>query len=374
MNKIGILGGTFDPVHNEHITMAERVKEELNLSALVVVPTFTPPHKSHSECAPAAAREEMLKEVFGAENVCDYEIRAGGTSYTYKTLEYLKGIYPDGELFFIVGGDMLENFKTWRCPERILAAARLAAFEREGAYVDFDKERRYLAERYGADVIRLSYRGKQVSSTKIRLYAMFGLDVSPFVPAAVARYIAEKGLYPPTPAVELVKSVLHEKRFRHTANVAACALDKAKGLNLDRDTVFDACVYHDIAKYADKSKFPSAVPADAPEPVAHAFLGAYMLEHAFGVTDGDVLNAVRYHTTGRAGMSNLEKLVFVADMVEEGRSFEGVERLRMLFDADFDACFAACVETTYRHLVSEGKTPYRLTAECYDYYVKEKKI
>ena len=73
MNKIGILGGTFDPVHNEHITMAERVKEELNLSALVVVPTFTPPHKSHSECAPAAAREEMLKEVFGAENVCDYE-------------------------------------------------------------------------------------------------------------------------------------------------------------------------------------------------------------------------------------------------------------------------------------------------------------
>ncbi len=374
MEKIGIFGGTFDPVHNEHIRMAERVKEELCLSRVVAVPTFSPPHKTHSECAPAAARLEMLELAFGGKNVCDYEIREGGTSYTYKTLEHFKAVYPESELVFLVGGDMLEDFKTWRFPERILAAAKLAAFEREGAYVDFDRECGAIKTRFGADVIRLSYRGKRVSSTKIRLYAMFGLDISPYVPSAVARYIAGNGLYPPTPAVRLVRTVLGEKRFAHTANVAACALDKAKSLGLDRDKVFDACVYHDIAKYADKAKFPAAVPADAPAPVAHAFLGAYMLEHVYGVKDRDVINAVRYHTTGRAGMSDLEKLVFVADMVEEGRTFDGAERLRRLFDADFDACFSACVETTRRHLLEAGKTPYRLTEECYDYYVKEKRI
>ena len=374
MERIGIFGGTFDPVHNEHVYLAQQVKRELGLSALIAVPTLIPPHKSHSECAPAAARCEMLALAFGRENVCDYEIREGGTSYTYKTLEYLKSVYPDRELIFLVGGDMLEDFKTWKYPERILAAARLAAFEREGTHVDFGRECSLIRERYGAEVIRLKSCGKKVSSTKIRLYTMFGLEISAYVPRKVEAYIRREGLYAPTLAVELVRSVLNERRFMHTANVAVCALDKAKILGLDRDRVFDACVYHDIAKFVDPKKQPGAVPADAPEPVAHAFLGAYMLEHEFGIKDEDILNAVKYHTTGRAGMSKLEKLVFVADMVEEGRKFEGVERLRELFDTDFDACFAACVETEYRHLTEEGKTPYFLTAQCYEYYVKEKKI
>ena len=81
---------------------------------------------------------------------------------------------------------------------------------------------------------------------------------------------------------------------------------------------------------------------------------------------------MRYHTTGRAGMSQLEKLVFTADMMEESRTFPGVDELRALFENDFEACFRACVKRTYEHLVREGKTPYRLTAEAYEYYKEEK--
>ena len=142
MERIGVLGGTFDPVHKEHIAMAEGVKSELALDKLIVVPTFVPPHKTHSECAPAADRLAMLKTAFdglGAE-ICEYEIEQGGTSYTYKTLEHIRGKYPQSKLYFIVGGDMLVDFKTWRYPERILAAADLAVFRREGYFADVAAE------------------------------------------------------------------------------------------------------------------------------------------------------------------------------------------------------------------------------------------
>lgn len=374
MERIGVLGGTFDPVHREHISMADGVMRELALDRLIVMPTFVPPHKVHSECAPAADRLEMCRLAFAGRraDVCGYEIERGGTSYTYKTLEHLKEKYPESKLYFIVGGDMLVDFKTWRYPERILAAADLAVFRRDGYYADVEAERKYFKSRFGKGFTELAYTGRRVSSTKIRIYAMFGLDVFGFVPENVGAYMEKRGLYPPTPAVELVKSVLDKRRFRHTANVAACALDKAKTLGIDRDKAFDACVLHDIAKYADKALYPGAVAEDVPAPVAHAFLGAYMLENVFGVKDGEILDAVRYHTTARAGMSPLEKLVFTADMVEEDRCFAGVEKLRRLYDTDFERCFAECVRTTYEHLLKEGKNPYKYTEEAYEYYVKEK--
>lgn len=108
--------------------------------------------------------------------VSDYEISEGGTSYTYKTLEHIKSLYPESELYFIVGADMLVDFKTWRYPERILAPAKLAVIGREGYYAVYEKEREYFTENYGKDFIALTYEGKNVSSTKIRIYNMFGLS------------------------------------------------------------------------------------------------------------------------------------------------------------------------------------------------------
>ena len=371
MEKIGVLGGTFDPVHNEHLSMAEQVKRELSLDRLIVVPTFSPPHKSHSECAPPQDRLNMLSLAFGgAAEICDYEIREGGTSYTYKTLEYLKGVLPESELFFIVGGDMLTDFKTWKFPERILAAAKLAAFGREGAYTDFAAEKRYFRQRFGREFIELEYCGRQVSSTKIRLYKMFSLPYREFVPAAVADYMEAHALYPPTPAVKLVKSVLKEKRFRHTAGMAACALDKAKALGIDRDKAFDACVYHDIAKYLSPESYPAAdLPDDLPEPVVHAFLGAYVLENVYGVeVERHFERRALSHDGARRNEPARKTGVHGGYGGSESRTFPGVNELRALFENDFEACFRACVKRTYEHLVREGKTPYRLTAEAYEYY------
>lgn len=117
MIKIGIFGGTFDPVHNEHVKVAKIAIEKLELDKLIIMPTFIPPHKTRT-VTDGRIRLEMLRSCFsGIEKieVSDYEITKGGTSYTYQTVEYFKKKYQC-ELYFLVGTDMLTNFKTWKNP------------------------------------------------------------------------------------------------------------------------------------------------------------------------------------------------------------------------------------------------------------------
>ena len=373
MKKIGVLGGTFDPVHNEHVKMANEVIKELKLDKLIVMPTACPPHKVHSEMVDATHRLNMANLAFVSPKitVSDYEINEGGKSYTYKTLEHIKKTQEDAEIFFIVGGDMLVDFKTWKFPERILEVATLAVFNREGYHANYDEEEKYFEKNFSKSFIRLNFSGKNVSSTKIRIYSMFGLDVTPFVPDLVASYIKENNLYKANAYVEFVKSVLPEKRLIHTANVIACALDKAKPLNVDRDDVFTACTLHDVAKYLKREDYPLAeIPDDMPSAVVHAFLGEYVAREKLGIKNQDILNAIKYHTSGRENMSNLEKLVFVADMVEEGRTYDGVDELRKLYDVDFEKCFIECLKEEMIHLKNKKTQIFYLTEKAYDYYVK----
>jgi len=104
--------------------------------------------------------------------------------------------------------------------------------------------------------------------------------------------------------------------------------------------------------------------------VVHAFLGAFVLEKELGVTDTEIIDAVRYHTSGKADMSTLGKLVFVADMVEEGRDYDGVEKLRELYDkADFETCFRECLKEEMIHLLNKKQYIFVETLNSYDFYV-----
>ena len=108
-----------------------------------------------------------------------------------------------------------------------------------------------------------------------------------------------------------------------------------------------------------------------PKPVVHAFLGAFVAEKYLGITDAEIIDAIRYHTSGKADMSLLSKLIFVADMVEEGRTYEGVEKLRELYEnADFEKCFIECLKEEFVHLINKKASIYYETINAINYYVK----
>lgn len=374
MERIGILGGTFNPVHVEHVALAKNALEELKLDKLFVMPTFISPHKN-SAPAPAEDRTNMLKIAFSGEEkiiVSDYEIQKQGKSYTYLTVEHFKNTF-DAKLFFICGGDMLTNFKTWKYPERILNACDLAVFGREEVFTDYEKEKKYFKERFNKDFIRLSYKGNNASSTKIRIYSSLGLPLLGIAPNGIEEYIKQKGLYGGDVYTQFVKKYLPEKRLRHTANVINCALNKAKELNLDTEKVRISATLHDCAKYIDHTKVKGFVlPKDVPAPVVHSFLGAFIAEKYLGVDDQEILDAIRFHTSGKANMTLLGKLIFVADMVEEGRDYEGVEYLRELYEQeDFEKCFVECLKEEFLHLLNKKQRIYVETINAFEYYVKD---
>ena len=374
MEKIGILGGTFDPVHLEHVRLAKCAIEELALDKLFVMPTFIPPHKS---VLPTDSKErlEMLTLAFSGLDkvvVSDFEIQKQGKSYTYQTVEYFKQNY-NAQIYFICGGDMLTDFRTWRYPERILSACDLAVFGREDFFTDYDKEKEYFEKTFNKSFIKLNYVGKSLSSTKIRVYSAFNLNVDEVTMPQVANYIKEKNLYKADKYVKFIIDNFPEKRIRHTANVVITALKRAKELGLDQEKVRITATLHDCAKYIDHTTVEGfTLPSDVPSPVVHAFLGAFIAEKVLGVTDDEILDAIRYHTSGKAKMTTLGKLIFVADMVEEDRVYQGVEQLRALYEsADFEDCFVQCLKEEFIHLLNKKQRIYEETLNAFSYYVKE---
>ena len=373
--RIAIFGGTFNPVHFEHKNMVLSAIKELSIDKVIIIPTFLSPHKT---LAPASAsdRLNMLRLAFSdVKNVevSDYEINKGGTSYSYITAEHFRALYPEAEMFFLVGDDMLVDFKTWKNPERILKACNLAVFGREGEAADYSLEEKYFKEKFDKAFIKLPFKGKIISSTKIRVYLSLGLNPDGLI-KEVAEYIKDKDVYPKSEYAEFLKKNLTEKRLIHTANVAVCALKKVKELSLDFNKVLTAALLHDCAKYLKPENYPSfKLPENVPAPVVHQFLGAYVAENVLGVKNPAVLDAIKYHTSGKANMSLLGKLIFVADMVEKGRTYDCVEKLRKLYESDFDKCFKTCIEDEIQHLKNKGLTVFGETLAAYDYYVKDKK-
>ena len=372
--NIAVFGGTFNPVHNEHINVAKAAIEELSLDKLFIVPTFLPPHKSGAP-APAEDRLEMLKLAFdGVEKaeISDFEIKNGGKSYSYVTAEKFAAEYPQAKLFFIVGEDMLTDFKTWKMPERILNVADLAVFGRENFAADRAAEKEYFEKTFGKSFVTLGYCGKDDSSTAIRVYSALGLEIADKTPEKVAQYIKNRGLYAGGKYEDYVKRSLPEKRLVHTAEVAVTALKKCKAVGVDENKAYTAAILHDCAKYSDPRDYAGfTLPDGVPQPVVHAFLGAFVAENVLKITDKEIIDAIRYHTSGKPSMSALGKLVFVADMIEKGRDYDGVDRLRRLFDGDFDVCFKECLKEEVLHLLNKKRYIYAETLNAYDYYIKE---
>ena len=378
--RIAVFGGSFDPPHIEHIRLAEAAVKELRLDTLFVMPAHTPPHKPWKQLAKDEHRLEMCRLAFSrVENVqiSDYEMSQGGTSYTYLTCRHFKEMYPDAEIFWLVGTDMLRDFPTWKNPDEILSYVTLAVCGRSEAQGWVEQEQEIFKKRFGKEFVWLQYNASAVSSTKIRVLAGAGMRLTSLTTEKVEEFILKNGLY----AVRYAKDALaleKQTRVQHSLRVAELAAARAYRLKIPERKAVEAALFHDCAKNlaADSPWLQGfAMPnewGDVPAAVAHQFQGAYVAQK-LGVTDEDVLNAVRYHTSARPNMSELEKLIFLADMLEEERAYDGVDELRRLFwkGDGLDECLEEALFQTLEFLKTKGGAIYALTQEAYDFYAKK---
>lgn len=202
--KVGIMGGTFDPIHIGHLILGEAAYRQFGLDLVEFMPAGNPPHKRHREGqASDDERTEMVRRAIHSNPhfaLSKREMNADGYSYTYRTLERLREEFPDTDYYFIIGADSLFDFDTWREPQRIVDACTLVVATRNQIAPDrFDQELQKKRARYGGTFLKLDTPNLDIASHVLRTMIRRGESVRYYIPDCVIDYINEHGIYKNSP-------------------------------------------------------------------------------------------------------------------------------------------------------------------------------
>lgn len=372
--KVAIYGGSFDPVHFEHRNIIDACYKELGVDKVVLLPTYLPPHKKKSETA-FEDRVKMLELMFRNVSYVDidkYELTTGKeVNYAYDMLKDLRKKYPD--FVYVIGGDSLLNLDSWYKYEDLLRENELAVIKRENVDIDYENLIKKYTDKYNARITLLDYTGSKLSSTYIRFLCYLERDITEYVGKNVADYIEKKQLYTLfKPIVTKVKNSVSPKLFTHIANTVLCGvvINQICNLKISTTRVFASCLLHDIAK--ERTNLIYGVPPQTVStPVFHQFYGEQVAYHEFKIKDEEVLDAIRFHTTAKPEMTNLGKLVYLADKICEGRDYDGVDEIRQALNEGLDKAFLMCLNRSYEYVEQKGENVYPLTKEAVIYYNKE---
>ncbi len=195
--RLGIYGGTFDPIHYGHLLLAERCREELQLDEVWFIPAGTPPHKQGRVSTPARARAEMVELAvsgFPEFRVSRLELERGGPSYTVQTLEQLQVAKPQREVFLLMGADSIAEFVTWKDPDRILELSQVVAVNRAGESPDLSSLQMLLT--HTCRTIRtVEMPAMGISASEIRWRVAHEQSIRFLTPRPVEMYIRQHKLY-----------------------------------------------------------------------------------------------------------------------------------------------------------------------------------
>lgn len=385
--RLGVMGGTFDPIHQGHLHCAESARAACGLDAVAFMPAFLPNFKRGAVRASALDRVAMCRLAVASNpafRVSGLEIDRGEVTYTVDTLRELRDALPKGaEVTFILGADSLATLMRWHDAESLPALASFAAVARPGCEIDPALLAR-LADA-GFDVRVVEVAGLDVSSTEVRRRLERGESVRYLVPEPARRYIEERGLYAPAPVsaegaecaeclealcdpdgrdalgnpetpdpqdalspaffearrAELVGRV-SPKRFQHVMGVVDACERLARTYGVDVPTARLAGLLHDWDKGFDDEGIWQRVAslgldetldpwvfANMPQ-VLHAHTAAVALAREFPQIPREIIQAIDRHTVGDENMTPLEMVLYCADCIEEGRRFGAIPELREL--------------------------------------------
>lgn len=389
--KIAVMGGTFDPIHYGHLVTAEAVREKFNIERVIFIPTGKPPHKKKQHVAHNEHR--YLMTVLATVNnpyfdVSRIEIDRPGTTYTIDTIKEIRKICDkDTQIYFITGADAIAEILTWKNPEELLSLCQFVAVTRPG----YNKENLIkkitdIGNKFEAKLNFTEVPALAISSTDIRNRVKNKNTIKYLLPEEVEKYILKFGIYKGEGGNEQDYSIINQKlhsilspaRFLHSQGVADEALKLAKVYGIDKEKAYLAGLLHDCAKdYPDneklrlskyyKIKLDEAILEQIS--LVHSFLGAEIAKDQYSIENQDIINAIRYHTTGRANMSKLEKIIYLADFFEPNRKyFNGIDKIKELAYTDLDKAMKFALEHTINYNKAKNRLIHYLSVEALEYY------
>jgi len=397
--KIGIYGGSFDPVHNGHIAMIRSALKSGFIDCVIVIPSVRNSFKLYANKLPPPYRYYMMKETvegLGLKNcyVSDIEFGIEGVSYTAVVLarltsdEYIRDFLTSNdvkrkkaeehhEFFWIMGSDTLGTFETWYKPEEILKYAALLAAVRPGDTTDVDKAADSIRKNLGGKVEIFRLDGVECSSSGITTSGDFSQ-----VPEPAVEFIKRHALYTNNTMLDGVSDdarklffdsatwmyqYLGGKRLLHTLNVGYLSAHLADVFGCDKDKALIAGALHDCAKelpIEKQAELARKYSGDlfTEKKILHSPAGATFAKENFGIEDREILDAICYHTTGRGDMTVLEKIVYLADKIEPSRTYMDLAPIREAAEHDLDEAVRMTASAVRDKFISQGRELHPVTA------------
>ena len=396
--KIGIYGGSFDPVHNGHIAMIRSALKSGFIDCVIIIPSVRNSFKLYTNKLPPPYRFYMMKETvegLGLKDcyVSDVEYDIEGVSYTAVVLAKLtsdsyirdflisngikrKKAEEHHEFFWIMGSDTLGTFETWYKPGEILNFASLLAAVRPGDDTDVDKAKSSIKKNLGGKVELFRLNGVECSSSGITESGDFSE-----VPEPAREFIKRHALYTENTMLTGVSEearkkffessvwmyhCLGGKRLLHTLNVGYLSVHLAEVFGCDKDKALLAGALHDCAKelpMEEQLELAKRYSGDlfTERKLLHSPAGATFAKEQFGIDDNEILDAICYHTTGRGDMTLLEKIVYLADKIEPARNYTDLTPIREAAEKDLESAMRMTAAAVREKFVSQGRDIHPMT-------------
>lgn len=387
--RIGIFGGTFDPIHTGHLAILKAAAESGCLDRIMVIPNAIPPHKSLQTISMASYRCEMVRIALEETSfaipvtLSDIELFREGKSYTLDTILELKsGHSPDDQFILVYGSDVIYDIEDWHMPRQIMKECELLFAERPGFGGEkFRVKVRDLEDRYSARIAVFQADYVDISSTELReMLQSDDKSANKHLLPALKEWITTNRIYSDQPYFARISpetlAILHEyerilqkmidrKRLIHSLNTMREAVKLALLYHGDLKKCAIAGLLHDCAKsmpengknFLHNSNIYGEQ-TNSFSDIYHSYQGRQVAVDCFSIDDPDILSAIYFHTTSRAGSSLLEKIIFVADKIEPGRTFPGIEEIRKTTYANLEEGMFSCLNDIIELLKRSEKTPH----------------
>ncbi len=363
MESIIIYGGSFDPIHNGHLRIARAASMMLNAN-VVFVPSKAPRWKTPE--ATAEQRLEMLRLALKRDGSPAFSIdlfemnSKSDVNYSIDLVRHVALTHKGWKIYLMIGADEVNSFPKWKDPDKICELATPLYVSRPDIQIDDAVLSRFPMQ-------RLPYDGSgPVSSSAVR--SLQSIDI----PLVVRDYIESHGLY----YVKKLSTMMSKHRLLHSMSVATLAyLIAQRNMVENYPAAYIAGMLHDCAKDVDdetrmrimREHFPEYV--DMPEWSHHQFVGCYLAQTIFGIKDPMVIEAIKFHSTGKAHMSPLGKIIYAVDKIEPTRGFDSKKLIQACYK-HYYVGFMNVLEANQEYLTSKGYVlDNPLTKDCFNQYL-----